>query len=168
MGLEEGVGRGTDEFHGKIRVSFLFVEFLPKRDAASFGVSQHTKPALFVRVPQFKPFVKQVLRNAEALTELFYGADGSKVLPQKTQNKEQAETGVRDDEIGKNRMSALTAVTEDSEDTEICFRPLPGIKVNDGTPVIIMDMAVSGAVADGAGFQFRSELSHKGVKEKFR
>ena len=69
MGLEEGIGRGTDEFHGKIRVSFLFAEFLPKRDAVSFGVRQRTKPALFVRVPQFKPFVKQVLRNAEAFTE---------------------------------------------------------------------------------------------------
>lgn len=168
MGLEEGIGRGTDEFHGKIRVSFLFVEFLPKRDAVSFGVRQQTKPALFVRIPQFKPFVKQVLRNAEAFTELFYGAKSSKVLSQKTQNKEQAETGVRDDDIGKNRMSVLTAVTEDSEDAEICFRPLPGIKVNDRTPVVVMDMAVSGAVTDGTGLQFRAKLSHKGVKEKFR
>ena len=168
MGLEKGIGRGTNEFHGKIRVSFLFIELHPKRDAVSFGVSQHTKPALFVRVPQFKPFVKQVLRNAEALTELFYGAEGSQVLPQKTQNKEQTETGVRDDDIGKNRMSVFTAVTEDSEDAEICFSPLPGIKVNDGTPVVVMDMAVPGAVADGTGLQFRSELRHKGVKEKFR
>lgn len=168
MGLEEGIGRGTDEFHGKIRVSFLLIEVLPKQDAGSLGVIQNTKPALFVRIPQFKPFVKQVLRNAEAFTELFYGAKACKVLPQKTQNKEQAETGVRDDDIWKNRMSVLTAVTEDSEDTEICFRPLPGIKVNDGTPVVVMDMAVSGAVADGTGLQFRAELSHKGVKEKFR
>ena len=168
MGLEEGVGRGMDEFHGKIRVSFLFVEFLPKRDAVSFGVRQQTKPALFVRIPQFKPFVKQVLRNAEAFTELFYGAKSSKVLSQKTQNKEQTETGVRDDDIRKNRMSVLTAVTEDSENAEICFGPLPGIKVNDGTPVVVMDMAVSGAVADGTGLQFRAELCHKGVKEKFR
>ncbi len=46
--------------------------------------------------------------------------------------------------------------------------PLPGIKVNDGTPVVVMDMAISGAVTDGTGLQFRAELSHKGVKEKFR
>ena len=119
-------------------------------------------------VPEFKPFVKQVLRNAEALTELFYGAKGSKVVPQKTQNKEQAETGVRDDDIRKNRMSVFTAVTEDSENAEICVSPLPGIKVNDGTPVIVMDMAIPGAVTDGTGFQFRAKLCHKGVKEKFR
>ena len=100
MGLEEGIGRGTDKFHGKIRVSFLFIELLPKRDAGSLGVIQNAKPALFVRVPQFKPFVKQVLRNVEALTELFYGAKGGKVLPQKTQNKEQAETGVK--RLGEN------------------------------------------------------------------
>lgn len=168
MGLEEGIGRGTDEFHGKIRVSFLFIKLLPKRGTGSLGVSQHTEPALFVGAPKFKLFVKQVLRNTEAFTELLYGAKVCKVLPQKTQNKEQAEAGVRDDDIGKNCMSVFTAVTEDSENAEICFRPLLGIKVNDGTPVIIMDMAVSGAVADGAGLQFRSELSHKGVKEKFR
>ena len=89
-------------------------------------------------------------------------------MPQKTQNKEQAETGVRDDDIGKNCVSVLTAITEDSENAEICFGPLPGIKINDGTPVIVMDMAVSSTVADGTGLQFRPELRHKGVKEKFR
>ena len=61
----------------------------------SLGVIQNTKPAPSVIVPQFKPFVKQVLRNAEALTELLYGAKVCKVLSQKTQNKEQAETGVK-------------------------------------------------------------------------
>lgn len=78
------MGHRTDEFHRKIRVSFLFIELLPKRDAGSLGVIQNTKPALLVRGSQFKPFVKQVLRNAEALTELFYGAKGGKVLPPKT------------------------------------------------------------------------------------
>ena len=168
MGLEEGIGGGTDEFHGKIRVSFLFIKVLPKRDTGSLGVSQNTEPALFVGAPELKPFVKQVLRNAEAFTELFYGAKACKVLPQKVQDKEQAETGVRNDDIRKNRMGVFAAVTEDSEDAEICFRPPPGIKVNDGTPVVVMDMAVSGAAADGTGLQFRAKLSHKGVKEKFR
>ena len=87
MGLEEGVRRGTDEFHGKIRVSFLLIKLLPKRDTGSLGISQNTKPALLVEVPKFKPFVKQVLRNAEALTELLYGAKVCKVLSQKPQNK---------------------------------------------------------------------------------
>ena len=168
MGLEEGVGRGTNEFHGKIRVSFLLIKLLPKRDTGSLGISQNTKPALLVEVPKFKPFVKQVLRSAEALTELLYGAKVCKALSQKTQNKEQTETGVRDDGIGKNSMSVFTAVTEDSENAETCVSPLPGIKVNDGTPVVVMDMAISGAVTDGTGLQFRAELSHKGVKEKFR
>lgn len=168
MGLEEGVGRGTDEFHGKIRVSFLFIKLLPKRDTGSLGISQNTKPALLVGTPEFKPFVKQVLRNAEAFTELLYGAKVCKVLPKKTQNKKQAEAGVRDDDIRKNCMRVLAAVTEDSENAEICDSPLPGIKVNDGTSVVVMDMAISGAVADGTGLQFRAELCHKGVKEKFR
>lgn len=118
MGLEEGVGRGTDEFHGKIRVSFLLIKLLPKRDTGSLGISQNTKPALLVEVPKFKPFVKQVLRSAEALTGLLYGAKVCKALSQKTQNKEQTETGVRDDGIGKNSMSVFTAVTEDSENAE--------------------------------------------------
>ena len=45
VALEEGIGRGTDEFHGKIRVTFLLIEFLPKRETGSLGVSQSTKPA---------------------------------------------------------------------------------------------------------------------------
>lgn len=100
------------------RVSFLRIKLLPKRDTGSLGISQNTKPALLVEVPKFQPFVKQVLRNAEALTELLYGAKVCKVLSQKTQNKEQTETGVRDDGIGKNSMSVFTAVTEDSENAE--------------------------------------------------
>lgn len=59
----------------------------------SCGLAGMTKPVLFVGVPEFKPFVKQILRNAEALAELFYGAKVCKVLPQKTQNKEQADPG---------------------------------------------------------------------------
>ena len=65
-------------------------------------------------------------------------------------------------------MSVLTAVTEDSEYTEICISPLPSIKVNDRMSVVVMDMAVSGAVADGTGLQFWAKLRHKCVKEKFR
>ena len=65
-------------------------------------------------------------------------------------------------------MSVPTAVTEDSEYAEICISPLPSIKVNDGTSVVVMDMAVSGAVADGTSLQFWAKLRHKCVKEKFR
>ena len=45
-------------------------------------------------------------------------------------------------------MSMPAAVTEYSDNTELCFAPLPGVKVNDGASVVIMDMAVSSAVAD--------------------
>ena len=64
-------------------------------------------------------------------------------------------------------MSILTAVAEDSKNTKHCFAPLPSIKIDDGTLVVIMDMAVSGAVADRTGLQFRAEPCHKGVKENF-
>ena len=67
-----------------------------------------------------------------------------------------------------HRMSVLAAVTEDSEDAELCFSSLSGIKIDDETPVVIMDMAVSGAAADRTGLQFRAEPCHKGVKENFR
>ena len=63
MGLEEGVRRGTDEFHGKIRVSFLLIKLLPKRDTGSLGISQNTKPALLVEVPKFKPFVCELCKK---------------------------------------------------------------------------------------------------------
>lgn len=80
----------------------------------------------------------------------------------------EAETGIRDDDIWKNCMSMLAAVTEYPEDTELGFAPLSRVKVNDGVSVVVMDMAVPSAAADRTGLQFRAEPCHEGVKEKLR
>ena len=61
----------------------------------------------------------------------------------------------------------LTAVAEYTHDAEILFLPPVGSKVDDGSAVVIVDMAVSGASTDGTGLQFRTKLLHIGVKKRF-
>ena len=54
-----------------------------------------------------------------SFTELFDGKTTSKVLSQKTQDEEQAVAGIRDNDIRKNGVGMLTAVTENPHHTEV-------------------------------------------------
>lgn len=66
-------------------------------------------------------------------------------------------------------MCVLTALTKDSENTQICFcfLMIMGADIDDRPPIVIMGMAVPSAVADGTGFQLRVKLSHEGIEERF-
>ena len=102
-----------------------------------------------------------------SFTELFDGKTTCKILPQKAQNEEQAVAGVRDDDIGKDGMCMVTAVTEDSEHTKIRFLLCAGPKVDDGSAVVVMDVAVSFASTGGTGLQTGLKFSHVGIKKRF-
>ena len=113
------------------------------------------------------PFEKLVLGDPISFAELFDGVKTCKVFPEDAQDKEQAVAGVRDDDIGKNGMCMVTAVTEDPEDAEIRFFLSAGLEVDDGSAVVVMDVAVSGASADGTGLQTGLEQRHIGIKKRF-
>ena len=65
------------------------------------------------------PFEKLVLGDSIPFTELFNGVKSGKVFAEYAQDKEQAVAGVRDNDIGKDGMCMVTAVTENPEDAEI-------------------------------------------------
>ena len=113
------------------------------------------------------PFEKLVLGDSISFAELFNGGKSGKVFPEDAQDKEQAVAGVRDDDIGKDGMCMVAAVTEDPEHTKIRFLLCAGLEVNDGSAVVIMDMAVSSASTDGAGLQMGLKFSHVGIKKGF-
>ena len=113
------------------------------------------------------PFEKLVLGDPISFAELFNGVKTCKVFPEDAQDKEQAVAGVRDDDIGKNGMCMVTAVTEDSEHTKIRFLLYAGPKVDDGSAVVVMDVAVSGASAYRTGLPFGLKPLHVGVKKRF-
>lgn len=113
------------------------------------------------------PFEKLVPGDSISFTELFDGVKSCKVFPEYAQDKEQAVAGVRDDDIREDGMCMVAAVTEDPEHTKIRFLLCAGLEVNDGSAVVIMDMAVSSASTDGAGLQFRPKQSHVGIKQRF-
>ena len=54
-----------------------------------------------------------------SFTELFDGKTTCKVLSQKTQDEEQTVAGIRDDDIRKNGVGMLTAVTENPHHAEV-------------------------------------------------
>ena len=113
------------------------------------------------------PFEKLVFGDSISFAELLNGGKSCKVFPEDAQDKEQAVAGVRDDDIGKDGMCMVTAVTEDPEDAEIRFFLSAGLEVDDGSAVVVVDVAVSGASADGTGLKFGLKFSHVGIKKRF-
>ena len=113
------------------------------------------------------PFEKLVPGDSKSFAELFDGVKTCKVFPEDAQDKEQTVAGVRDDYIRKDSMCMAAAVTEDPEDAEIRFFLCTGPKVDDGSAVVVMDVAVSGASADGTGLQTGLEQRHIGIKKRF-
>ena len=113
------------------------------------------------------PFEKLVLGDSISFAELFNGGKSGKVFPEDAQDKEQAVAGVRDDDIGKDGMCMAAAVTEDPEDAEIRFFLCAGPKVDDGSAIVVMDVAVSGTPADGTGLQTGLKPRHVGIKKRF-
>ena len=65
------------------------------------------------------PFEKLVLGDSISFAELLNSAESCKVFPEDAQDKEQTVAGVRDDDIRKDGMCMVAAVTEDPEDAEI-------------------------------------------------
>ena len=106
-------------------------------------------------------------RYIKTLTELFEGMKPCKVFPQDKKDEEQAVAGIGDDDIRKGSVGMATAFTEYAHDTEILLLLSAGLEVDDGSAVIIVDMAVPGTPADGAGLQMWLELLHVGVKKRF-
>ena len=113
------------------------------------------------------PFEKLVLGDPISFAELFNGVKTCKVFPEDAQDKEQTVAGVRDDDIRKDGMCMVTAVTEDSEHTKIRFLLCAGPKVDDGSAIVVMDVAVSGTPADGTGLQTGLKPRHVGIKKRF-
>ena len=113
------------------------------------------------------PFEKLVLGDSISFAELFNGIKSGKVFPEDAQGKEQTVAGVRDDDIGKDGMCMAAAVTEDPEDAEIRFFLCTGPKVDDGSAIVVMDVAVSGTPADGTGLQTGLKPRHVGIKKRF-
>lgn len=86
-----------------------------------------------------------------SFAELLQREMAGKVLPQKAQDKKQTIAGIRDNDIRKNGIGMFTAVTDNPHHTKIRLFPFAGPKINDRTAVVVVDVAVAGAPADGTG-----------------
>ena len=64
-------------------------------------------------------------------------------------------------------MCMVTAVAEYPEDTKVRFVLSAGSEINDGPAVVVVDVTVSGAAAEGTCFQFRLKKCHVGIEKGF-
>lgn len=167
MGLQEGMGSEADEFHGKGRIRVPKDKHPKERDVVGFRSIQNAKPLHPVCLPEFQPFMELFHGNIKTVTELLNGTKTGEVFPQDKKDKEQTVAGIGDNDIRKDGMGMPTAVAEYPHDTEVIFLFAAGAKVNDGSAVIIVDMAVSGAPTYRTGLQFRLKQFHVGVKKRF-
>ena len=117
--------------------------------------------------PESKPLEKLFSRDAGTLADLLNGGKPGKVLAEDIGDKEQAVTGIRDDEIREDSVGMSAAFTEYTENAKFLFGFLSGSEINDRAPIVIVDMAVSCASTDGAGFQMGLKMLHIGMKQRF-
>ena len=89
------------------------------------------------------------------------------VFAEQTEEKEQAVTGVRDNDIRKDGVGMHAAVTEDPENTNIRHHRFSGDKVSDVSAIISVDAAVPQAATDGTGFLAGLKMRHVRVKKRF-
>ena len=90
-----------------------------------------------------------------------------KVLAEDVQDEKKAVAGIRDDEVRKYGVGMPTAFTEYPEDAKFVFRFLSCFEINDGTSIVIMNMAVPGTSTDRTGFQMWLKTLHIGIKQRF-
>ena len=109
-----------------------------------------------------------LFRDIKALTELFDSMNPGEVFPQDTKDEKQTVAGIRDNDIRKDGMGMFTAFAEYTRDAEMLFLLSARQEVNDGSAIIIVDMAVSGTSTDRTCLQLGLKMLHVGVKEKFR
>ena len=69
--------------------------------------------------------------------------------------------------IRKNGVGMLTAVTENPHHTKVGLFSPTCLEVNDGAAIVVVDVTVTGASADGTGFKVGLKLSHVGIKKRF-
>ena len=118
-------------------------------------------------MPQGKPLIELLDGDLISFTELFNSKTTCKVLPKKAQNEEQAVAGIRDNDIRKNGMGMLTAVTENPHHTKVGLFSLACLEINDGAAIVVVDVTVTGASTDGTGLKVGLKLSHVGIKKRF-
>ena len=102
-----------------------------------------------------------------SFTELFDGKTTCKVLSKKAQDEEQAVAGIRDNDIRKNGVGMLTAVTENPHHTKVGLFSFTCLEVDDGATIVVVDVTVPGASADRTGLKVGLKLSHVGIKKRF-
>ena len=117
--------------------------------------------------PKSEPFKKLILGDAKSFADLFNGEKSGKVFSEDTQDKEQAVSGVRNDNVREDGMRMLTAVTENPHHTKVGLFSLTCLEVNDGAAIVVVDVTVTGASTDGTGLKVGLKLSHVGIKKRF-
>lgn len=96
--------------------------------------------------------------NEEPSAELIHGAYPCKMFVRYKEDEEQAIAGIREEDIREDGVGMLTAFKEDTHAPETGSFRFSESEINDRSVVVVMDVTVPGAFADGARFQFRPQM----------
>ena len=111
--------------------------------------------------------MKLIFRDAESFTKLFYGKKSKKVFAENSEDKKQTVPSVRDNDICKNGVCIIATGALNSHNAETVGMRMTVNEVCNASTVVGVNNAVTGAVAEWAGFKFRVKTGHIGIKKRF-
>ena len=62
---------------------------------------------------------------------------------------------------------ACSQLSQKTRNTEVGLFAFAGLEVDDGAAIVVVDVTVTGASADGTGLKVWLKLSHVGIKKRF-
>ena len=105
--------------------------------------------------------------DAKAQAELFHGRTMHQILGNDTEDKKESIGTVGNDEVREDGVSMSAAGIEHLGYPDSVIDRLTGDEIDEITVIGSMVAAAAGSTTIRAGFQFRTEIRHERIKQKF-
>jgi hypothetical protein len=164
--LEEGKGSKPGKSGRKGRV-FPGNDPFQENSIRRFNRIKCPEPEGFVFLEEAKPAVEHGMGNAEPQAELFHGRTVQEVLSNDAEDKKEAVGAVRDDEVREDGVRMAAAGTGHPGYGDPVVDGPAGDEIDQVSFIGGMARAGVGSTTTGTGFQFRAEIHHERVKQRF-
>jgi hypothetical protein len=164
--LEEGKGSKPGKSGRKGRV-FRGNDAFQENSIRRSNRIKCPEPEGFVFPEETKPAVEHGMGDAEPQAELFHGGKAQEVLSNDAEDKKEAVGAVRDDEVREDGMRMAAAGADHPGYGDPVVDGPAGDEIDEIPLIRGMARAGVGSTATGTDLQFRAEISHERVKQRF-
>jgi hypothetical protein len=164
--LEKGKGGKSGKRGRKGRV-FPGNDPFQENSIRRFNRIKCPEPESFVLPEETKPAVEHGMGDAEPQAELFHGGKAQEVLSNDAEDKKEAVGAVRDDEVREDGMRMAAAGADHPGYGDPVVDGSAGDEIDQVSFIGGMAGAGVGSTTTGTEIQFRAEISHERVKERF-